>query len=110
MDKVAREAVGGGEQHPVERGPADVVPQGIQTGTLESGTALPVVAEDVARGHLPALRVAVVPQMLELLVNRLRLGLPLGRDPHVDRGSHGRPPGDFHLLTLRLAAPACLPK
>src|SRR3954465_13741348 len=91
---VAREAVGGGDEHAAPYG----VPQAVEPRARQHGAAVAVVAEHTARVERPALG----GELLELLLNGLVLDLVAGRDAAVDRYAHGAPPAGS-------GAPASLP-
>ncbi len=92
MDVVARQPVGVGDQHPIHlRGP-DRIPQAIQARSVQTRPAVAVVAENVLRGQFPALAPKVGSQPLQLLLDRLGLGLTLRRNPDINRQTHQSPP------------------
>jgi hypothetical protein len=88
VDVVAGQPVGVGEDDPVERGHGHPVAEAVEPWPLEGGPAVPVVTEDVLLREVLAGRLDVAPEPIDLLVDGLRLGLPLGRDADVDRGPH----------------------
>ena len=93
VDGVAGQPVGVGDEDAVELGRRGEVAELVEAGATQRRPGVPVVAEDVVILERPlALRDAAA-QAVELLVDGLRLGLALGRDPGVDRGSHRHPPG-----------------
>src|SRR5262245_6398350 len=80
VDIVARQAVGGGDQHALEGRKGSAVAQAIQTGTIELGATKPIIAIDVLFGQMPVLLLCDMDtQTVELLVNRLGLLLATGR-------------------------------
>src|SRR4029450_11985391 len=92
---VAREPVGGGDQHPIDLAALDRVAQAVKTRARQRGTAVAIVAEHMHRLARPALvgvRGHVGGQPLDLLLNGLVLDLVAGRDAAVDRYPHGTSP------------------
>jgi hypothetical protein len=70
-----------------------MVAEPIQTRPIQSGATVAIVTIDMLFGQLPVgLRRDSRLQTLELLVNRLGLLLPCGRDPGVECHVHGLPP------------------
>ena len=89
---VAGQSVGVGDPDAVQLGQGGQVPELVQAGPPQRRPGVPVVAEHVVLGQLPAAVSGDAPQAFELLVDGLRLGLALGRDADGDRGSHRSPP------------------
>src|SRR5436309_3253312 len=89
VHEVPRQAVRRGDDHHVDLGPSHVIPQRIQTGPLQAGAAVAVVAVDVLLAQRP-LRTAADkgPQQAHLLLDRLGLLLPIRRDARITRYSH----------------------
>ena len=88
VDEVAGQPVGVGQEDRVEGGHGRRVAEAVEAGPLERGAAVAVVTEDVRLGELPAPVPGVFPEPLDLLVDGLGLGLPLGRDSsHRSRSS-----------------------
>ena len=91
---VAREAVGGGDEHAVDLAAFHGVAQAVEPRARQHGAAVAVVAEHVGRVERPALGgvgAHVRGQAPELLLNGLVLDLMAGRDTAVDRYAHGTP-------------------
>jgi len=90
---VARQPVRRGDEDQVERRSGRLVPQRVKAGPDEFSAAKPVVAEDVCLVDLPPVAGGhVAAQLRDLLLDRLRLLLPLRRHPDVERYSHRRFP------------------
>ena len=92
---VARETVGGGDEHAVDLAALHGVAQAVEPRARQHGAAVAVVAKHVGRVERPALGgvgAHVRGQAPELLLNGLVLDLMAGRDAAVDRYAHGTPP------------------
>src|SRR5262249_14589934 len=63
----------------------DGVPQPVEGGSVQPRAAVAVVAEDPLVGQDPPPLTRVRPESLDLLLDRLRLRLPLRRHPRVRR-------------------------
>src|SRR5438445_8349800 len=86
---VSRQTVWSGNQHRVEIGPCCLVAHGVQARTLELGSGVTVISEDVLLLDDPIRAVRCVgAQVRDLLFDRLGLLLPLRRHSHVERCSH----------------------
>jgi hypothetical protein len=92
VDVVARQPVGGGDQHHVQRARRGAVAQPLQAGALEAGAAEAVIAEEVVGRHRPALLPCPRLQPFQLLRDAVGLGLALGGHAHIDPRSHRPPP------------------
>jgi hypothetical protein len=53
MDIVTRQPVGSGHEHQVEGGQDRAIPQPIQTGPVEFGPTIAVIAVDILLGEMP---------------------------------------------------------
>jgi hypothetical protein len=95
MHIIARSTIWGGDQHTVHRGHGHPIPESIQTGALERGTTIPVIAVNVLVGHSPlGVRRHVLAETTELLFNRLVLWLTRRGNSGVESNFHGAPPAD----------------
>src|SRR4051794_35032952 len=90
---LAGQAVGAEHGDDVDGGVADRVAQAVQARPVEAGAAVTLVAEDVLLDEGMALGLGPGPQGGELAVDGLLAFLALGRDPSIDGGAHGSPPG-----------------
>lgn len=92
---MARSTIRCGDQHTFHRGHGHPIPESIQTGTLERGAAIPVIAVNVLVGHRPiGVRHHVIAETTELLCNRLVLWLTRRGNPGVESDFHGTPPAE----------------
>ncbi len=92
---VTREAIRGGEQDPCKSGQGRPLPEAIETGAVEVGPAIAIVARDRRGGNVPiGGRRPLVVEATQLLCNRLLLWLPRRRDTGVQSAFHGSPPED----------------
>jgi hypothetical protein len=93
MNVVASQSIRCSQQHEVEGAKGGLVTQMVEARALEFGATIAIVAEDVFFGQTP---VSVSgdgsAQAVKLLVDRMRLLLPAGRDPGIECDAHGRPP------------------
>ena len=55
VDIVAREPIGGGDEHPIELGQGRVIPQAVQAGPREAGATVAVVPVNMVLIQDPAL-------------------------------------------------------
>jgi hypothetical protein len=92
MDIMARQTVWTGHQHPVDRALFAPVPQAVESWSAARGTTRPSITEDILWTSGLALCMHVCRETCALLVNGLGQRLPFGRDPAIDRGTHGSPP------------------
>jgi hypothetical protein len=92
LDIVARQAVGIGDQHPLDLAGPHRVAQPVQTRPVQRRPAVALVPEDILAREFPAVGGKPRPQSVKLLLNGLGLGLSQGRDTHVDNRPHGSPP------------------
>jgi hypothetical protein len=92
VDVVACQAVRGGDQHQLKRPRGHRIAQPIQARATQGGAAVAVVTKDLVVTELPAFLHRMCSHMgaqpLHLLLHRLLLGLPLGRDAHIQGNSH----------------------
>jgi hypothetical protein len=88
------ETVRAGDQDRVDIPTRHRVPQAIQSRPIESGAAVPVILIDTLLREMPALCLSVGSHALNLLLDRLRFGLTLGRNPCIRSylPIHQRPP------------------
>jgi hypothetical protein len=95
MHVMVGEAIGGGDQHPFHGGQRSPIPEAIQTGTLERGTAVAVITIEGLVGHRPigGCR-TVIASRTALPFNRLVLLLTSRCNPGVESDCHGMPPDD----------------
>jgi hypothetical protein len=88
---VARKTVGSADQHHIEGCPCCLVTQGIETGSLELGSSVAVIPENMWFLDDPTRSLSDVgPQERYLLFDRLGLLLPLRRYSDIERCSHDR--------------------
>src|SRR6266498_4908565 len=92
MDIFAGQPIRVGEQDPIEFREGDSIAQAIQAGASQLRATVAIIAEDILGCQRPALGLDIGPQALELLLNGLCLGLPLGGHTHIDSYSHDAPP------------------
>ena len=92
MHIVAGKPVGSGDQDAIQVPQGHAVPQPLQSGPLERGTAVAVIAEDVLGRDGLSVLACMRLQPLQLLGEAVRLGLALGRHPCIDPDPHGSPP------------------
>jgi len=95
MHRVARSTIWGRAQDPCQGGHGGPVPAALETGAIELGPALALIALDVLVGARPSgVRRHVVVEAAQWVCNRLRLVLPRCRDTGVQSDCHGMPPDD----------------
>ena len=75
VDVVARQTIWRGNQQPIERMPADGIPQAIQAGPTQMRSAVAVVPKDLVVRQLFVLLCQEHAELIHLLVNRLLLHL-----------------------------------
>src|SRR5262245_41285624 len=74
MHIIAGQAIGGGDQDTFKGCHSSPVTEAVETGTVEDGPAIAVIAIDVLFGDIPlGMRCYVVAEATQLLVNRLLL-------------------------------------
>ncbi len=88
VDVVAGQPIGHGQEHPVHLARRHRLAQPLQPRPAQRRATVAIVAEDGLVCHAPPLRTHMDTQPFQLLLNRLRLGLPQRRHPHVDRDTH----------------------
>jgi hypothetical protein len=92
-----------GHHDPVKLRQAGSVTQLVKSGTIQARPTVARIAKHSTFLHTLPLLLNVAAQAGELLVDRLGLGLPGGRDPGVQRDPHQRPPvGEREVLLLPL--------
>jgi hypothetical protein len=92
MDVIARQTVRTRDQHPVNCGLLDSIPQAIEPWPVERGTTIPIITENILWTQGLTLRMDVRGETFDLLFNGLSQGLPFGRHPDIDRYAHVLPP------------------
>jgi hypothetical protein len=90
---LAREAVGAEHRHDIDRAVVGGVAQGVETGPVEVGAAVALVAEDVLGDEGVPLLAGPGAQGGELAVDGLLAFLAFGGHPSVDGRAHGSSPG-----------------
>jgi hypothetical protein len=91
--EVSRQTIRGRDEHPLEGRKGGSVPEPVQPGPVECGSAVAIIAVDMRLRQVPVgLGSHLVPEPGNLLCNRLRLLWPGGRDPDIQRNGHGGPP------------------
>jgi hypothetical protein len=91
VHEVAGQPIRRGHQHNIEGCPRRLVAECVQAGTVQPGTAVAVIAEDVLGGNGPPLvRRHVAVELGDLLLDGLGVLLAVGRHAHVQRRSHLR--------------------
>src|SRR5215469_13234139 len=75
MNVVARQTVWTGEQHSIQDSAFHAIAESIQTRTIQIGSAVAVIPKNAVRRQRLALQLQVLSQPLQLLFNRLSLGL-----------------------------------
>src|SRR4051812_11322280 len=106
MHVVAREAIGGRDEHVVKLAEADSISKPVEPGAIQLRAAQAVVAKDVVIKDRPALGGTVSLKPLKLLVDGLGQGLVRGRYPKIEGGAHGRPPVHLDRRRRRVSARA----
>jgi hypothetical protein len=92
---VACEAIRGGQQHPGYGCQGDALPESIQTGTLEGGTAGAILTLDGRVGPIPiGMRRPVSTSTTKWLCKRLGLVVTRRGNPGGERDCQGTPPED----------------
>ena len=84
MHVVPGQPIGRGDEHSIKMAQRGTIAQALKARPLETGPAIPVIAEDVLRHHRPALAGGVRLQPIELLGNAVapvRVALPPGGGP-----------------------------
>jgi len=93
MHVLARQTIRGGDQYQLKGTQCRMIAQMIQTRTIQRGAAIAVIPIHVCFSQVPiCLHRDLGPQPGQLLLNRLRLLLAAGRDPHVQSNLHDSPP------------------
>src|SRR5215813_1119801 len=92
IDVVARQPVWIGEQHTIQDAAFHAIAESVQTRTIQIGSAVAVIPENVVRRQRLALQLQMLSQSLQLLFNRLSLGLTVGRYSQINRSLHISPP------------------
>src|SRR5215472_4760384 len=92
MHIVARQPVWTGEQHTIQDSAFHAIAESVQTRTIQVGSAVAVITENVVCQQRLALQLQVLSQPLQLLFNRLSLGLTVGRYSQINRSLHISPP------------------
>ncbi len=80
------------DQHAIKGCRANVVAQAIEAGAAETGPTVAIIPKNVLLTPGPSLCLTVGSQLCQLLLNGLRLCLPLRRHPHIDCHAHHTPP------------------
>ena len=92
---VTRSTIRGGDQDPCKSGQGRPIPEAIETGAIELGHALAVIAIDMLVGNVPlGVRCHRVSEATQLMCNRLLLLLTRRRDTGVESDFHGNPPDE----------------
>src|SRR5215469_17328079 len=91
MHVVARQPVRTGEQHTIQDSAFHAIAESVQTRTIQIGSAVTVIPENVVRRQRLALQLQVLSQPLHLLFDRLSLGLTVGRYSQINRSLHISP-------------------
>lgn len=89
MDIVTGQTIRVGHPDGVELRGRGVVAQPVQAGPAQGRAPVAVVAEDMGLRQVPPLGGDVGAQSFDLLINGLGLCLQPGRDPDLDRYTHG---------------------
>ena len=84
MDIVASQAIWGCDDHPIKGGTSDLIPQSVQSWATQTRSTVAIISKNVFVLPLPAMCLALSPQEVSLLLNSLRLRLPLRRHRHID--------------------------
>src|SRR5438128_1980884 len=92
MDRVASQTIRSRDHHLIKSRTPDLIPQAVKSWTPQRGSTVAIISKDMLVFPLPPMGLTMISQHLSLLLNGLRLRLPLGRDAHIDRHSHGFPP------------------
>jgi hypothetical protein len=92
LDVVARQAIGVGDQHPLDLAGPHRIAQPVQAWAVQRCPAEPVIPEDVFACKLLTARVEMGVEPVELLLDGLSLRLTRGRDAHIDNCPHRSPP------------------
>jgi hypothetical protein len=92
MHIFARETIWGSYDHPIEIGTADLLSEPIEAWATQARSTVSIIAKDMLLLPRPSLRLTVIPYHLQLLLDCLGLGLPLGRHPDIHSNPHFSPP------------------
>jgi hypothetical protein len=98
---VAGQTIRLGHHKAINLSGCDFVSQSVQTRSIETSAAMTVISKDVLPRQFPSLLLDIGHQPLQLLFDRLGLGLAQGRDPCINRYSHVVPPGSVASGSLR---------
>jgi len=88
VDIGASQAIWGCDDYPIKGGTSDLIPQSVQSWATQTRGTLAIIAKNVFILPLPSVRLAMSPQEVSLLLNSLRLRLPLRRHTHIDCDFH----------------------
>ena len=106
MDIVARQAIGCSDQEQLEGGKGGTIAQAVQTGPVEFGPTIPIIAIDMFVGLMPVLLLGDMGQQpVDLLVNRLGVLLAACRDTNIECNFHEVPP-----VAVLVGQAHCLPR
>jgi hypothetical protein len=95
MHIVACSTIWCGDQHTFKSGHGRPIPEAIETGAVELGPTIAVIAIDMLVGDVPiGVRRHIVAEATQLMLNRLLLLLTRRRDTGVQSDFHGIPPDD----------------
>src|SRR5262244_1720428 len=92
MHVVAGESIRTGDQHALDAPLAELVPQSIQSRPVQGRATIAIITEDMLGMQLLPFALEMEPQSLDLLINGLGQGLPVGRHPDIDGTGHTSPP------------------
>ena len=97
MDIVAGQAIRGRDDHPIKGSTPDLIPQPVQSWATQTRSTVAIISKNVFVLPLPSVRLAMSPQEVSLLLNGLRLRLPLCRHTYIDRDFHCCSPVEYAL-------------
>jgi hypothetical protein len=92
MHIVAGESIRTSDQHTGDGAFPALIPQSIQSWPVERRATIAIITEDMCGMQLLTFAFAMEPQSLDLLVNGLGQGLPIGRHADRDGTGHASPP------------------
>src|SRR5713226_4040067 len=92
MHILACKAVRSSDEHQVKGRTCDLIPEPIQSRTLQTGSTVPIVTKDIFVSPLPSLTLTMRLQPLQLLFDGLCLHLTMPRHTNIDCYPHLIPP------------------
>ena len=78
MDVVARQPIGSRDEHPIKGPTAHLIPSAIEPWPTQTRSAVPIIPKNALLLPLPPVRLTVLGQELDLLLDCLGVCLTLG--------------------------------